>query len=81
MRSRAKFEALCKLIKEILDRKVEKVRWAERSALGCREEGWALCDAGKGFSSIYASHLRGGASKGDWRFQHASPCSEQPGCR
>lgn len=43
--SKAKFETLCKLMKEILDKKVEKVRWLRSSAQGCVlgwwEEGWA----------------------------------------
>lgn len=44
--SKAKFENLCKLMKEILDKKVEKVRRAGSSALGWREQGWALCRQG-----------------------------------
>lgn len=55
--SKAKFENLCKLMKEILDKKVEKVRWAGSLALGWREEGWALRAAGEGPCSMHASHL------------------------
>lgn len=55
--SKAKFENLCKLMKEILDKKVEKVRWAGSLALGWREEGWALRAAGEGPRSMHASHL------------------------
>lgn len=55
--SKAKFENLCKLMKEILDKKVEKVRWAGSLALGWREEGWALRAADEGPRSMHASHL------------------------
>lgn len=55
--SKAKFENLCKLMKEILDKKVEKVRWAGSLALCWREEGWVLHAAGEGPRSMHASHL------------------------
>lgn len=55
--SKAKFENLCKLMKEILDKKVEKVRWAGILALDWREEGWVLHAAGEGPRSMHASHL------------------------
>lgn len=76
--SKAKFETLCKLMKEILDKKVEKVRWARSSDQGC-VLGWR---EGAGPSVMQARAPAQcmplisliscrGAAKGDWRSQHA----------
>lgn len=74
--SKAKFETLCKLMKEILDKKVEKVRGARgeelspglccllgRSVLQTR--GPAQCPP---LISLISCR---GAARGDWRAQHA----------
>lgn len=77
--SKAKFETLCKLTKEILDKKVEKVRWVGSSAQGC-VLGWRGRRAGPSVMQARATaqcmplisliSCRG-AAKGDWRSQHA----------
>lgn len=79
--SKAKFENLCKLMKEILDKKVEKVRWAGSLTPRWREEGWALRVAGEGPAQCMPLISCRGAARGHWRSQHAPSCSKQPGCR